>query len=651
MPTNPGLHPEFAMEHYPAILHRVVRSLAMVFYVTRSFKPIQVGNCLYYAVLVRPSDDFSVYLNADREVVVVISTYDTFEMRTLEAYDGFYSALESKRIDRSIRFLISNDSNIESIVRHYLNQNPEYPIVIPTTISNIINRSNDCMRDAVRRNYLLRDLFGYQNPLREETFFFGRGGTVNSVLDMMKSGQNSSLFGLRKSGKTSTIYAIQRKSKSFSASAVLIDCQNPAVHGRGYRDLLSHLIGEIRKSIGLKKVTPQLSSDLVAASEEFASYLNTILSSVKGQILLIFDEIENISPGTAASEYWRTGNDPIYFWQILRSYLQSQSDGRISICIVGTSPRILELPRINDIANPVYLYAQARFIPNLNFDETRDMVSRLGYFMGMEFPIEIITTLHEEFGGHPFFTRQICSRIHQNASLERPVTVTRRALNRARDDFSGQLESYLGDIIESLRKNYPDEYGLLLAVKSGDKDDINEYGRDAPDLISHLMGYGIVKRIGDEFHMSFKAIASVLDRIAGSETQEERLLEISRRRNSLEKWIRTELYYWSRGIDSDDIMKLFEKQLTGRRFSQLTSLEPSVLFSSERSPLYLIDVMLLLKCDKVLPHIDRNRNRIIESLDIVNKFRVDAHALSVDDASMSRVRSAFEFLESIFAPP
>ena len=45
----------------------------------------------------------------------------------------------------------------------------------------------------------------------------------------------------------------------------------------------------------------------------------------------------------------------------------------------------LELPKINDIANPVYLFAQKQFIPNLTFDETREMVERLGYLMGLEF--------------------------------------------------------------------------------------------------------------------------------------------------------------------------------------------------------------------------------------------------------------------------
>ena len=125
MPTFPGLHPDLNLNRYPRIVTRAVYSFARNFYVTRSFPAEEIGNSQYWAVLIRPTPEFSVYINADRELLVVFAQYQNFEIRTLEAYEQFYAQLESKRIDRSLRFIISGDRKIESIISHYLKQNPE----------------------------------------------------------------------------------------------------------------------------------------------------------------------------------------------------------------------------------------------------------------------------------------------------------------------------------------------------------------------------------------------------------------------------------------------------------------------------------------------------------------------------------------------
>lgn len=653
MPTNPGYHPDFEIGFYPASLRPAISKIASNFYVTRSFKPIQVGNSEYYGLLIRPTDETSVYINTDREVLVVFSIYDTFQIRTLDAYEEFYDLLESKRIDRSFRFLVSGDERIEAIVKHYLDQHPEYPVVIPITLSNLTYGLGNPLLAAIQRNYLIRDLFGYQNPLREETFFFGRQNEVNSVLDMAKSGQNSSLFGLRKSGKTSVIFAIQRKARAFSCNVAVIDCQNPTVHARTYESLLGYVLSEVRKTFGQKAAVQKLGDNLPEVSENFFQHMKSSLGTAKSNVLLIFDEIENISPRTAASPHWRDGDDPIYFWQILRSFCQTESKGRVSICIVGTSPHILEAAKINGIDNPIYLFAQKRFIPNLTFDETREMVERLGYFMGLEFSPQVIAGLQKDFGGHPFFTRQVCSKVHQLASPTRPVVVSDQALQRAKTEFYGQLESYLRDIAEQLRNSYPEEFDILRAVIDGDKDELNEYGREAPDLIDHLVGYGLVERVGDDFDIKFDAIKVAFRRLLPRDrnSPSDRWAEISARRNKLETDMRLAMYHWCRTVSPEAWTRILDESLTEKRRVALPSSEPSVLFSSKESPLYLSDLFMLLKNPQVLPYLEDRRSLVVKHLDQVNRLRKDAHAIQVDDADLRNVRSAFDYLESEFTPP
>lgn len=650
MPTFPGFHPDFDLSAYPREIQSAITKLSQNFYITRNIKPIQIGNSHYYAALVRPTDEFTIYINTDREVIVLFALYSTFEIRTLEAYEAIYDVLESKRVDRSLRFLVSSDGRIEEIMRHYLDQHPEYPIIIPITFSQLLKIGNTLL-DAVRRNYLLRDLFGYQNPLREETFFFGRQHIVNSVLDMAKSGQNSSLFGLRKSGKTSAIYAIQRKAKAHNCTVAVIDCQNPSVHARRYDGLLGYIVTEVRRVTGQKKIQIDLRGDPAEVSESFFAYMTTAINNVKGTILVVFDEIENISPDTAASPHWRSGMDTVYFWQTVRSFVQAASGGRLSISMVGTNPHVLELAKINDIANPIYLYAQKRFIPNLTFDETREMVERLGYFMGLEFPIGTITELYTEFGGHPFFTRQVCSKVHQLASTSRPIKVSRHALQRARTEFAWQLEKYLSEIIEHLRSNYPDEFQILADVVNGDKSDLEEFGREAPELLDHLIGYGLIEKVDGDYDIRFDAIKGALRRVIGTSDVESRWGEISNRRNVIESHIRAALYHWSKGVESNLWGSLLERNLTNKRFAALPSLEPRILFSSKESPLYLSDILMLLRDEAVLSALGDRRGHILSALDLVNRLRRDAHALAVSDEELGSVREAFAQLEAEFVAP
>lgn len=87
------------------------------------------------------------------------------------------------------------------------------------------------------------------------------------------------------------------------------------------------------------------------------------------------------------------------------------------------------------------------------------------------------------------------------------------------------------------------------------------------------------------------------------------------------------------------------------RYEALNSTEPRVLFSNQQSPLYLSDLLMLLKDLEVLPFMSERRSEVIRTLDLVNKLRKDAHALSVTDLEFAAVRSAFDYLETEFSGP
>jgi hypothetical protein len=195
----------------------------------------------------------------------------------------------------------------------------------------------------------------------------------------------------------------------------------------------------------------------------------------------------------------------------------------------------------------------------------------------LEFPTSIVSELHRQFGGHPFFTRQVCSKIHQLASATRPIRVSEGALQRATIEFQGQLESYLRDIIEQLKGDYPEEFAILVAVLSGNVEDLTEYGNETPELIDHLIGYGLVERIEKDFDIRFSAIKTALSHVF-LKSSGDRLAEISKRRNTLEAGIRVTLFHWCRNIAPETWNEILSRNLTRRRYDDLNYRTKGIVF-------------------------------------------------------------------------
>ncbi|QIQ85796.1 hypothetical protein [Erythrobacter sp.] len=545
---------------------------------------------------------------------------------------------------------MSDDNNVDRHIKLYLEQHPEYPVIVPITFDQL-DRRRDPLISAVRQNHYIRDLFGFQSPLREEHFFFGRSEIVSGVIDLAKSGQHSCLFGLRKSGKTSTIYAIERRCKPAELTVVTLDCQDLKIHSRRYGELLYHIVNTVRDKAKLKQLPKPNSFDGAEISEWFSEKMSQTIGSLRSSLLLIFDEIENISPETAASDHWRSGKDPVYFWQVLRSFSQSLKNRSLAFCIVGTSPYLLEKQNIQGIDNPAYLLAQKRFIPNLTFDETREMVNRLGFFMGLDFDAAAINALHSSYGGHPFFTRQVCSKVHQLTTGQRPKAVPMKRVRDAQREFSGQLDRYMFDIIANLRDYYPSEFRVLKDLVTEKSDEATEYATEAPDLIDHLIGYGLIIVRDQVAEIAFDAVKKAVLQVEPDENLidlEGKWAELSLRRNRLESTIRTNLLFWAKSIDGFKFEDVLSKSLTKKKYDGLQDTNPKFLFSSESSPLYLVDLISIIGHQECLTHLSSSKPKIRESLHIVNKFRADAHAKNICDEDFDNACDCFDYLEDIF---
>ena len=388
--------------------------------VTRAER-ISLSNSIYKIVLIKPTDYISRSFNLKREVVVVFSSYETFQPRSIEAIDN--KSVQSLRVEEICCMVISKDNDVENKITQLIKSNLEARVIVPFSYKELLENAKDeeFINNKIRKHFYSRDLFGIQDALKKDIYFFGRSDIIQTLVNRHLNNENSGLFGLRKTGKTSILYGIERTLDKKQSMSVFIDCQT--LYMKSWNQALFYIIQQLQLK-GQHVTNRDVHSQEDYENESYVSdYFERdifLIGKKNKKILLIFDEIEHITFGTSPSEGWRSGDFFIKFWQSIRSAYQKNIRGTFSYLITGTNPRCVEEATINNIDNPIFLQFNPLYIPSFSYAQTEEMVNKLGGYMGLTFDEGTCSSLKEDFGGHPLLIRQMCSFIHQTIEEERP---------------------------------------------------------------------------------------------------------------------------------------------------------------------------------------------------------------------------------------
>ena len=310
--TNPGIHRSFQMTRFGDREQELIKRLAHQWYLTSSGAEIRLAASRYDYFLMKPTPMFAEMFNIERELIVVLSPYKTFEPRTLDVFDAAQRQLSDLRVESVCRVLISDDPDAERKVTDLLKTDPEQPVVIPFTFDELSTSYDDFfLRNRFRRHFYTRDLFAFLSPLRRDLYFFGRSQLLQEIINKHRSGEHTGLFGLRKSGKTSIIYAIERHLRIHGGAFLSIDCESPSVHGLRWFELLEKLVRNY-KSVRNSKVRIRPGSrytETTAADSFTDDVLRIYRSTPHAPLMILFDEIERLSPTIGSSPHWRDGSD------------------------------------------------------------------------------------------------------------------------------------------------------------------------------------------------------------------------------------------------------------------------------------------------------------------------------------------------------
>jgi hypothetical protein len=653
---TPGINPSTEFTHFTEEEQGIIKKFSAEWYVTSSGKPITLGaTSTYKYFLMKPTSLYQELFNIEREIIVIFSDYSTFEPRTLDAFDYVIDRYQELRIEKVCSVLVSKDANIESKIRDLLKSDPEYQIVIPFYFGELLEVNDPYfVRNRFREHFYSRDLFAFQSPLKKDLYFFGRTDLVHKIVNRHRSSENSGLFGLRKTGKTSIIFGVRRVINAHNGISVFIDCQSPSFHRKRWFSALRYVAEEIKEQ---NKVSASISDESKYSEENAASAFERDLLKISGRLkqkkfLIIFDEIEQITPGISASEHWKIDLDFVFFWQTLRSLFQKH-DQLFTYLIAGTNPKCVEIDRVNGIDNPIFSQIPCEYIPSFDVPQTREMVRKLGRIMGLKFDEIIYSKLTEDFGGHPFLIRNVCSVINRVISEERPIRVDKSSYELGVKIFNEEYSSYIEMILTVLREYYNDEYEMLKFLAVGDLETFNDFAKLSKEYTNHLLGYNILDRNRNSFTFKIESVriflaeANKYKKINLSE--QEMLSEISERRNNIEPKLRDFIRKGLRQQHGENEAKKKVLDIFGDpRKSKYSAYSYKDIFNPRKVDIYFEDLRKIIEKEwDVFQNVfGRDKEAFSVAMKAINKYRADAHAKAVTKEEMEYFRVCATRLEN-----
>lgn len=653
---NPGINPAGNYSHFTDEEYEIIKRFGIEWYVTHAGGTFTLGiNSTYKYFLIKPTELYKEMFNLEREIVVIFTSYDNFEPRDLDAIDFASQKYQTLRLERVCSVILSRDNNIENKLRDILKNEKESQVVIPFTYKEILSKDKDdyFMRNRFKSHFYSRDLFAFEGPLKSDLYFFGRNNLIHSIANRHKSNENSALFGLRKTGKTSVIFSAQRALAKMDAKTVFIDCQNPSFHRRRWNNALYFIISEIKSQHNLNtgiKTEDKYTEE--KAAETFEKELLRIYSLLEQKnILLIFDEIENITFDISPSEHWSAGYDFIYFWQTLRSLYQKLPD-IFSYLIVGTNSMCVETPTIHGKDNPIFNQVPFTYMEGFDVPQTREMIRKLGRLMGLKFDEIIYGKLTEDFGGHPFLIRHVCSVINKISPPERPIFVDKTLYEKGKIRFNDEYANYIEMILTVLRQYFDDEYEMLKYLAANDMKTFNEFANLSPYYTNHLLGYGIVEKHNGNYSFKINSIQEYLARQHKYKklnlTTDEKWKEISERRNALEPQLRSltkSILHANYGKSSarEYVLNIFgdprKSKYSGYTFDEL--------FDPNKVEIYFEDLRKIIsKYWDCYKNVFTNKQDFDSKMQAINRLRADAHAKDIDETEMDYFRASITSIQN-----
>ncbi|MBC3931306.1 ATP-binding protein [Undibacterium sp. CY22W] len=636
---NPGILPGLELRDFGPQEIQIINNLSAFWFVSGA-SILRTGkrNRFPYAFL-KPTDLFIQRFNFHAQLLCIFHNYPEVDGRLLEAIDKII-ATNGHRVDRLCIVLVTNGEVVSSTLSRFeADGDPRIMVAFRYhELTGGVSAKEALMIRRLEETLYTKDLFSISSVLKTERYFYGRKTELQRLIGQYNNGENGSLFGLRRIGKSSLLWAVLRTLKQMTVPVAFLDCSDPGFHKTKWNKALFRVKDTLFRANGME----DLGKQETAYTEEdattcFASDLALVRFKFNRPSYLIFDEVENLCFDVSSSEHWRSGENFLPFWQAIRSTYQ-QSTNMFSFLMCGTNPYPLETAYLpGGVDNPIYKYIEPYYLGFFNVDDVERMISHLGFYMGVTFDREVYTYLTDDFGGHPFLIKQACSFLRLNRVTEnvpRKIHIRKEEYRAARDQIKAHTRNYIALILQVLTERFPREFSLLKHLAVDDKKLFNAYAEDDPRSIEHLVGYGLIEKVTQDFCFRIKLVEAAVQYdardLACPESLEERWALLSKERNQFEFGFRelvrsvVKMGYGAKA-GKDFIIGCLNKQV---QIEKARCLDFDDIFRGE---MYFLDLKraVLKDWDRYRFIFNDDKTKFSEYVDAANKFRSDAHAETI----------------------
>ena len=612
--------------------------------------------------------------NLGDEVLILCcsNALENFKSRTKDFLDYLLgtNAEYKNRLDKVTCFLLDDNENIQEIISEDRKNYPDTRLIVPFSYNELKSGlSEEMLLNKLRTFLYERDLFGMASPLISDNLFFGRDRTnyISELYGKYRQGEQGGVFGLRRIGKTSILNQLKQRVIQDNGVAVYFDMS--MLHHQRWNSLLHHVVEMVQQEYKNSEYgegaqlppcfeLPSSSSryNEARAPISFEEDIRDLYFAFgEKRILLIFDEIEQIGFATSATDHWRNGNDALFFWQAIRAVFQKNQQ-MFCFVIAGVNPKCIEIAKINESDNPIFNMLNPLYVNLFDLFDVKDMVSNIGGHIGLQFDEEIFTKLVDDYGGHPFLTRKVCSIINAEVLKNgeaRPYKVSKYEYDRQKESFQSGLEDVIKQILGVLVDYYPEEYEILKTLAVNGSDEFRRKLVYGDSSVPHLMGYCLIKKDKNDYFFRIKSVETYLKNIYKYERNlnslSDKWAQISVRRNAIEIELRNLIYAQLKtkyGRKAKEKLVEIVETIAKQDKKQISRVGNAATLEKAMEELYFIQLKTIIKKDwKTYEAIFTDLSKFEFYMDRINECRADAHAKDLDEEDMSMIRFAFKFFE------
>lgn len=411
-------------------------------------------------------------------------------------------------VTNDFAILVCRDSDAKGKIRDWAVERSEGIVVVAVTPDDIRSLVSDpevapqAIPRLLEEAFRSRNLYDEREPVHGSRFF-GRAEELRDLDRLISHGnRHIGIFGLRRIGKTSLLLELRdrlRNRKDVLPIFVNLEISSSAPSAAHVAWRVGDGIAEIVSSQSNRRLSHNAARRALRVPNDWrevepgtlmtdlATTLAGTLSggALQGMRLVIFlDEAEILLPNTATPM-----PDAIHFLRMIRGV--SQQTGQLTIVMAGVNATPSESPVIGDDDNPLFGLLSVRYLGPLDATSCSEMIRDVGRRMRMRWDPAATKAVTAYVGGHPLLARLAASDIWERHP-ERPLRPTAEMVHSDLKGFHVRNSNIFAQMVQSLRRYYPDELEVLTIIASGDKDFARSLLLEDPTTLNHLVGYGVL---------------------------------------------------------------------------------------------------------------------------------------------------------------